>query len=220
MDLNSYRQRLLDAAQALGLSLDFTQTETLLKYVQQMQRWNRTYNLTALRDPDLMLVQHVFDSLSVVPAIQSIAKDQGKDNLTIVDVGSGGGLPGVVLATACSTWNIHCIDAVEKKMAFVRQMAAVLSLPNLKAHHVRIEQAESFNADIVISRAFASLVDFVNLSEKHVGATGQIIAMKAKYPAEEITELESETNWRVKSILELAVPELDAERCLVYLTKG
>lgn len=220
MDLNSYRQRLAEAAQALGLTLASEQTETLLKYLQQMQRWNRTYNLTALRDPDLMLVQHVFDSLSVVPAIQTIAGKKAKTNLTIVDVGSGGGLPGVVLATACSTWNIHCIDAVEKKMAFVRQMSAVLSLPNLKAHHIRIEQAESFNADVVISRAFASLVDFVSLSEKHVAPTGQIIAMKAKYPTDEIAELETNTDWRVESILELAVPELNAERCLVYLKKG
>lgn len=220
MDLNSYRQRLNDAAHALGLTLSSEQTETLLKYLQQMQRWNRTYNLTALRDPDLMLVQHVFDSLSVVPAIQAIAKNKAKTDLTIVDVGSGGGLPGVVLATACSTWNIHCIDAVEKKMAFVRQMSAVLSLPNLKAHHIRIEQAESFEADVVISRAFASLVDFVNLSEKHVAPTGQIIAMKAKHPTDEIAELETNTDWRVESILELAVPELNAERCLVYLKKG
>ena len=220
MDLHSYRQRLTEAAQALGLSLDSAQKETLLKYLQQMQRWNRTYNLTALRDPDLMLVQHVFDSLSVVPAIQALAQQLGKNDLTIVDVGSGGGLPGVVLATSCSTWNIHCIDAVEKKMAFVRQMSAVLSLPNLKAHHIRIEQADSFNADVIISRAFASLVDFVNLSEKHIAPTGQIIAMKAKHPTEEIIELETKTDWRVESILELEVPELNAERCLVYLKKG
>lgn len=220
MNLNSYRQRLLDAAQVLGIELSVEQTETLLQYLQQMQRWNRTYNLTALRDPELMLVQHVFDSLAVVPAIRKIAQDQAKTDLTIVDVGSGGGLPGVVLATVCSTWNIHCIDAVEKKMAFVRQMAAVLSLPNLKAHHVRIEQAASFDADVVISRAFASLIDFVMLSEKHRAPTGQIIAMKAKHPTDEIIELESKTDWRVESILELTVPELNAERCLVYLKKG
>lgn len=220
MDLNSYRQRLLNAAQALGVELTSTQVEVLLKYLQQMQRWNKTYNLTALRDPELMLVQHIFDSLAVVPAIQALAQAKADSALTIVDVGSGGGLPGVVLATACSTWNIHCIDAVEKKMAFVRQMAAVLTLPNLKAHHIRIEQAESFNADIIISRAFASLVDFVNLSEKHLAEQGQIIAMKAKYPEEEILDLESKTDWRVESILELTVPELNAERCLVYLKKG
>ena len=150
MGLNSYRKRLVNAAQALGVELTSTQVEVLLKYLQQMQRWNKTYNLTALRDPELMLVQHIFDSLAVVPAIQALAQAKADSALTIVDVGSGGGLPGVVLATACSTWNIHCIDAVEKKMAFVRQMAAVLTLPNLKAHHIRIEQEESLNADVII----------------------------------------------------------------------
>lgn len=216
--MDGFRQRLLQAAADLGLDLQEQQVQTLLKYLQQMQRWNRTYNLTALRDPNLMLVQHVFDSLAVVPAIQRIA-DQKGEHLRIVDVGSGGGLPGVVLATACSTWNVHCVDAVEKKMAFVRQMSAVLGLCNLSAHHVRIEQAESFQADVVISRAFASLVDFVKLSERHVGPQGQIIAMKAKHPAEEIQDLESNTLWRVQYIEPLTVPELNAERCLVYLHK-
>lgn len=216
--MDGFRQRLIQAAADLGLDLQEQQVQTLLKYLQQMQRWNRTYNLTALRDPNLMLVQHVFDSLAVVPAMQYIA-EQKEGRLTIVDVGSGGGLPGVVLAAACSTWNIHCVDAVEKKMAFVRQMSAVLGLSNLSAHHVRIEQAEPFQADVVISRAFASLVDFVNLSERHVGPQGQIIAMKAKHPTEEIQELGSRTLWRVQHIEPLIVPELNAERCLVYLHK-
>lgn len=219
MDIESFRQRLRQAAQALGVQLQGDHIDTLLTYLQQMQRWNKTYNLTALRDPELMLVQHIFDSLSVVPSIQAIAAAQGKTELKIVDVGSGGGLPGVVLATSCSTWNVHCIDAVEKKMAFVRQMSAVLGLSNLQAHHVRIEKAEPFQADIVISRAFASLVDFVNLSERHVGATGQILAMKAKHPTDEVAELEEKTNWRVDRIEELTVPELQADRCLVYLKK-
>lgn len=218
MDIDSFRQRLQLAAQALGVELQGAQIDTLLTYLQQMQRWNKTYNLTALRDPELMLIQHIFDSLSIVPCIQAIAANL-TPNLKIVDVGSGGGLPGVVLATSCSTWNVHCIDAVEKKMAFVRQMSAVLGLHNLNAHHVRIEQVEPFSADIVISRAFASLIDFVQLSERHVNPTGKMLAMKAKYPAEEIKELERATSWRVDHIKELVVPELDAERCLVYLKR-
>lgn len=220
MDIDGFRQRLYLAVQALKIDLQDEQLDKLLKYLQQMQRWNKTYNLTALRDPELMLIQHIFDSLSVVPAIQKISQSKKDSALTIVDVGSGGGLPGVVLATACSTWNIHCIDAVEKKMAFVRQMTAVLGLPNLNAHHVRIEQVAPFEADIVISRAFASLVDFVQLSERHVAPSGQMLAMKAKHPEHEIKELEAQTNWRVDSIEELNVPELNADRCLVYLKKG
>lgn len=220
MDTDGFKQRLKIAAQALGLSFESEQIEKLLTYLKQMQRWNKTYNLTALRDPELMLVQHVFDSLSVVAPIQKIAEIKKTSDLKIVDVGSGGGLPGVILATKCSTWNVHCVDAVEKKMAFVRQMSAVLKLPNLHAHHLRIEQADSFQADIVISRAFASLVDFVKLSEKHVSPTGMMLAMKAKKPINEIAELEEQTDWKVKHIQELNVPELNAERCLVYLIKG
>lgn len=220
MNIEEFEQRTFKASQELGLDLTLEQVHTLQAYLQQLERWNKTYNLTALRDPELMLVQHIFDSLAVVPAVQEIAKSRNSEELKIVDVGSGGGLPGLVLAVASSTWNVHCVDAVEKKMAFLRQMSAVLKLGNLHAHHVRIEQAESFEADVIISRAFASLVDFVNLSEKHLNATGQIIAMKAKYPAEEINLLETETSWRVSSIKELTVPELSAERCLIYLKKG
>lgn len=221
MDTKDFEQRTLKAAQALGLKLNIEQINTLLLYLKQLERWNKTYNLTALRDPELMLVQHIFDSLAVVPAVQAIAKNnKNSEELKIIDVGSGGGLPGVVLAVASSTWNVHCVDAVEKKMAFVRQMSAVLTLKNLHAHHIRIEQAECFEADLIISRAFASLVDFVNLSEKHLKSTGKIIAMKAKYPVDEISTLEAETDWRVESIEELLVPELSAERCLIYLKKG
>lgn len=223
MDIEEFRQRTGKASQSLGLDLALDQIDKLHVYLQQLQRWNRTYNLTALRDPELMLVQHIFDSLAVVPAVQTLAESKEtkeSKEFIIVDVGSGGGLPGVVLAIAGSTWNVHCVDAVEKKMAFVRQMSAVLKLNNLHALHTRIEQVESFEADLIISRAFASLIDFVRLSEKHLNATGEIVAMKAKYPAEEISLLEAETNWRVSSIEKLIVPELDAERCLVYLTKG
>lgn len=219
MNIKDFERRTLKASQALGLDLNVEQINTLLLYLQQLGRWNKTYNLTALRDPELMLIQHIFDSLAVVPAVQTIAKNTKPEEFKIVDVGSGGGLPGVVLAVAGFTWNVHCVDAVEKKMAFVRQMSAVLKLKNLHAHHIRIEQAESFEADLIISRAFASLVDFVNLTEKHLASTGKIVAMKAKHPTEEIATLEAETDWRVSSIEELIVPELSAERCLVYLEK-
>lgn len=219
MEIKDFEQRTLKASEALGLSLSSAQINTLQSYLKQLGRWNKTYNLTALRDPELMLVQHIFDSLAIVPAVQKIAQSKNAESFKIVDVGSGGGLPGVVLAIASFTWNVHCVDAVEKKMAFVRQMSAVLKLSNLHAHHARIEQIESFNADLIISRAFASLVDFVRLSEKHLSPTGQIVAMKAKLPTEEIALLESETDWRVSAIEELTVPELSAERCLVYLNR-
>ncbi len=213
--------RLSQAMQEQGLIAEPETIRKLLTYIQQLQRWNRTYNLTALRDPDQMLVQHVFDSLSVVRPFQDFLGKGRMDaeTIRIVDVGSGAGLPGVVLATACSTWNITCIDAVEKKMAFVRQMAGVLDLPNLRAMHVRVESEPPLQADIVVSRAFSSLLDFVNLAGRHVGEGGRIAAMKGKVPDEEIAMLHTQSDWKVERIESLTVPELEAQRCLVWLVQ-
>jgi 16S rRNA (guanine527-N7)-methyltransferase len=169
-----------------------------------------------------MLVQHIFDSLSIVRPFQNYLagnNTQTQESVKIVDVGSGAGLPGVVLAASCSTWNITCIDAVEKKMAFVRQMVGALALPNLSAMHVRVEQLEPMQADIVVSRAFSSLLDFVNLAGRHVRPGGRIAAMKGKEPDQEIAALQSESNWRVERIESLTVPELEAQRCLVWLVQ-
>lgn len=219
MSLDQFTQRLQSASKQLGIELTEVQQQTLLNYLRQLQRWNKTYNLTALRDPEQMLIQHLFDSLSIVPDIKKIASSKKEAGFSILDVGSGGGLPGVVLASICSTWNVTCVDAVEKKVSFIRQMSAVLSLPNLQGIHERIEKLPCLEADLIISRAFASLYDFVRLSEGHLSSSGEIIAMKAKKPHDEILELESQTNWRVDHIKSLVVPELDAERCLVYLKR-
>ncbi len=216
-----FSQRLDKALNELGLQVEPEVAQKLLVYIQQLQRWNRTYNLTALRDPDQMLVQHIFDSLSIVRPIQDYLEQGAKtaDPISIVDVGSGAGLPGVVLAATCSTWNITCIDAVEKKMAFVQQMAGVLRLPNLQALHVRVEKEPALSADIVVSRAFSSLIDFVNLAGRHVRAGGRIAAMKGKIPDEEIAALQAQSTWQVERIESLTVPELDAQRCLVWLVQ-
>lgn len=219
MSLDPFKQRLRSAAGQFKIELTERQMQTLLNYLLQLQRWNKTYNLTALRDPEQMLIQHVFDSLSIIPAINTLASSQDRAGFSILDVGSGGGLPGIVLAIACSTWNVTCVDAVEKKISFIRQMSAVLSLPNLKGIHERIENLDKQNADVIVSRAFASLYDFVKLTEAHLSANGKIVAMKAKIPTEEIAELESNTLWRVDHIESLIVPELDADRCLVYLKR-
>src|SRR5690606_25525230 len=119
-------------------------------------------------DPEQMLVQHLIDSLSVVKPISTILDKNTVSEGTIVDVGSGAGLPGVVLAIMHPNWRVHCIDAVEKKMAFVQQVSSVLRLRNLHAHHQRVESMPSLQADIVVSRAFASLADFATLAGGHV----------------------------------------------------
>ncbi len=137
----------------------------------------------------------------------------------VVDVGSGAGLPGVVLAAMCPEATIHCVDTVEKKATFIRYVAGVLRLPNLQAHHARVEQLPLFEADLVVSRAFASLADFATLAGRHVSENGQLLAMKGREPTEEIEELSSKTSWRVAHIEPLQVPDLDAQRCLVWLTE-
>lgn len=214
----SFRARLENAAETIQLSLTAEQIDKLLLYVEQLERWNRTYNLTAIREPDQMLVQHIFDSLAVVPIVTKLLDKKTVSGFTIVDVGSGGGLPGVVLAIAGS-WVVHCVDSVDKKMAFVRQMSGKLSLPNLHAHHARIEALEPFDADIVISRAFSSLLDFSQLAGVHAAGDGCLLAMKGRQPDDEIVALQAEKEWKVASIHTLSVPELDAHRCVLHLSR-
>ncbi|RTZ43422.1 16S rRNA (guanine(527)-N(7))-methyltransferase RsmG [Candidimonas sp. SYP-B2681] len=214
-----YRQRLDAAALALNVNLEPAQADALLSYIGQLQRWNRTYNLTALREPEQMLVQHLFDSLSVVKPIVTELYKTTATSRRIVDVGSGAGLPGVVLAIMQPEWEVFCVDAVEKKMAFVRQMASVLRLPNLHAIHARVETLPPFNADIVVSRAFASLIDFARLAGLHVAENGHLLAMKGREPQDEIDTLEQQTDWRQSHLQTLLVPELNAQRCLVWLSR-
>lgn len=216
---NDFETRLNNAAASLKVDLSGKQREQILRYINQLQRWNKTYNLTAVRDPEQMLIQHVFDSLSVVSPIDELVSAKKTNDVKIMDVGSGGGLPGVVLAIAKPDWDITCVDAVEKKMAFVRQMSAVLELPNLHATHQRVETIPPYQADIVISRAFASLVDFVSLACRHVGVDGLMLAMKGREPDDEVADLAKLGGWEVEQIKPLFVPELDAQRCLVYLSQ-
>ena len=221
IDMKAAGPRLRSAAEALGVKFDTGVQEKLLQYVNQLARWNKTYNLTAIRDPDTMLVNHLFDSLAVIPPITEIlykntVSEHSNVEPIVVDVGSGAGLPGAVLAL-CGIGQIHCVDAVQKKVTFIRQMAGQLQCPELIAHHQRIEQMPSLNADIVISRAFSSLTDFVRLSGHHAGKHGVLVAMKGHEPKEEIESLHDETDWRVSQLIDLSVPELEANRCLLVL---
>ena len=177
----SISTRLAKTCAQLGLALLDEQNEKLRKYLSQMQRWNKTYKLTAIRDEEQMLIQHLFDSLAAVAPLEKVLGSHGQQT-TIYDVGSGGGLPGVVLAIMQPNWQVSCVDAVEKKTAFVRQMSGVLGLPNLQARHARIEQLAPAQCDAVISRAFASLDDFAALAGRHVRGGGTLVAMKGKTP--------------------------------------
>lgn len=211
--------RLAHAFEQLGLQADAAASAKLLDYLAQMQRWNRTYNLTAIRDPRQMLVQHLFDSLAAVGPFSQALGAPGTP-AKIYDVGSGGGLPGVVLAVMRPEWSVTCIDAVEKKTAFVRQMSGALTLPNLQARHARIETLEPAGCNIVTSRAFASLEDFAMLAGRHVGNDGTLVAMKGKVPDDEIQALHARGEWQVDHIQPLQVPELQAERCLIWMRRS
>lgn len=193
-----------------GLIPSIQQTQALADYLALLQRWNATYNLTAVRDPAAMLTQHLADCLAVIEPLRRHA-ESGR----LLDVGSGGGLPGVVIATLLPGWQVTCVDAVGKKMAFVRQVAGTLPLPNLRAEHTRIEQLKQPPFDVITSRAFASLGDFTRLTRPHLAQGGAWMAMKGRAPDEELAELPADV--QVFHVEPLAVPGLDAQRCLVWM---
>lgn len=205
--------RLEAAASQLQIVLPCGGAAQLLAFVDLLRRWNSTYNLTALRDPDEMLVQHLFDCLAVVgPLVRELPKGPAR----LLDVGSGGGLPGVVLAMLVPELDVTCVDAVGKKAAFVRQAGVELGLRNLHAEHGRVETLRAATPfDVVSSRAFASLADFTRLTRRHVGESSIWMAMKGKRPDDEIAALPADVE--VFHVEPLTVPELDAERCLVWL---
>ena len=210
------RDELLSAAARLGLPLEAAAADRLVAYLALLQRWNKVYNLSALRDPAEMLTHHLLDCLAVVPALQRHA--QGRP-LRILDVGSGGGLPGVVLAIMQPEWSVTCVDAVAKKASFVRQVAGDLSLPNLRAVHARVEDMPATaRFDVVVSRAFASLADFTSWSCNRLAPAGVWLAMKGRTPEDEVAALSCDVV--MFHVEQLQVPGLDAQRCLVWLRRA
>jgi len=204
---------LASGLERLGLALDADQQARLLAYQDLIAKWNRVYNLTAVRDPAEMLTHHLLDSLSVVLPLRRHAAGRP---LRLLDVGSGAGLPGVVLAIAEPLWHITCVDTVGKKASFIQQASAELGLRQLRSEHARVEEMPAAQADVVTSRAFASLSDFTRLTAKHLApAGGTWMAMKGKPPTAEIAELPATLD--VFHVEPLQVPDLDAERCLIWI---
>lgn len=195
---------------ALGLAPTADQTRLLLGYLDLLQRWNATYNLTAVRDREAMLVQHLSDCLAVVGPLRRV-RSCGR----LLDVGSGGGLPGVVLSIMLPGFDVSCVDAVGKKAAFIQQVAATLALPNLRGLHARVETLKETPFDIITSRAFASLGDFTRLTRTLLAPAGAWLAMKGKPPEAEMAALP--TDIEVFHVEQLTVPGLDAQRCLVWM---
>lgn len=205
--------RLESGAVALGLVLPDTQQTQLLDYLGLIQKWNKVYNLTALRDMDEMLTHHLLDSLAVIQPLQRHTQGQP---VRLLDVGSGAGLPGVVIAICCPEVEVTCVDTVAKKASFIQQVAIALKLPNLHGLHARVESLPG-PFDVVSSRAFASLADFTVWSSGALSAQGVWMAMKGRHPADELTALPPGVE--VFHVEQLTVPGLDAERCMVWLRK-
>ena len=207
------RQVLEQALPALGIALHADQITALLAYMDLIQKWTKVYNLTAVRDPAEMLTHHLLDSLAVIAPLRRQLLDKSAP-LRLLDVGSGAGLPGIVIAICCPDMTVHCVDTVGKKAAFIQQVAASLKLPNLRGVHARVESLTD-QYDVVSSRAFASLVDFTSWSGGALAEQGVWMAMKGKYPKDEIAVLPAGVE--VFHVEQLVVPGLDAERCIVWM---
>lgn len=206
----------------LELSLSDEQVDRLLDYMALIEKWTKVYNLTAVRNPVEMLTHHLLDSLAVVAPLRRQLADTGIQARTeasgvplrLLDVGSGAGLPGAVIAICCPDIAVDCVDTVAKKAAFIQQVALGLKLPNLRGVHARVENLTD-KYSVVSSRAFASLVDFTQWSVAALAEEGIWMGMKGKHPADEMAALHASVN--VFHVEQLTVPGLDAERCIIWM---
>lgn len=213
-DLNNLTRTLEEGAKSMGLALSAAQIDKLMAYQALLAKWNKVYNLTALRDPAQMVTHHLLDSLSAVSAFAGAQR--------VLDVGAGGGLPGIVLAIwaaeAQPQMQITLVDTVSKKTAFLNQVKAQLHLGNVSVLHARVEQLPvEQQYDVITSRAFAELKDFVRWSNHLLQQGGKYIALKGVLPQEEIDRLPA--GWTVQQVQPLQVPGLDAERHLIFMER-
>jgi 16S rRNA (guanine527-N7)-methyltransferase len=207
-------RQLAQGASQMGVELSDVQIGRLIEFLALLTKWNAVYNLTAVRDPGQMVVQHLLDSLSILPALGRIER--------LLDVGAGGGLPGMVIAIwaaeKCPQAEVAMVDTVHKKTAFLTQVKAELGLKNVSVYTSRVEQLQGMEFDVITSRAFAELKDFVTWSGHLLAETGRFIAMKGLVPHEEMGRLPE--GWRVAEIKSLTVPGLEAERHLITIERS
>lgn len=194
----------------MKLDVSAEQQTKLMGYLQLMHKWNAVYNLTSLRDPMQMVTHHLLDSLAAVPAFANARN--------VLDVGAGGGLPGTVLAITRPDMKVAMIDTVHKKTAFLTQVKAELGLTNVTVHTMKVQDLQvEEKFDVITSRAFADLSDFVNWSGHLLAEGGKFIALKGVAPSEERERLPQE--WKVSDLQPLQVPRLGAERHLVFIER-
>lgn len=208
-------ERLAGVAATLGLALSAEQARGIGAYVALLLQWNQTYNLTALRDRDAVWTHHIADCLAVLPALDRHCRVAQPVPRRLLDVGSGGGLPGVLIALMRPELQVTCVDTVGKKAAFIRQAAGALGLPQLQAAHARVEQLRAPPFELITARAFASLADLVRLTRPLLAPGGVWMALKGKVPADEIAALPPDVS--VFHVEPVVVPGLEAERCIVWM---
>lgn len=207
------REAVQQVVDRLGVPLPAEAVDRLTAYVALLLRWNSTYNLTALRDNRQVLTHHLADCLAILPTLRRVLAGRAAPRL--LDVGSGGGLPGIVIAIAEPAWQVRCIDTVGKKAAFIRQAGGELALGNVHAIHGRVEQQRGADHDAIVSRAFATLSDFTRWSGGALKADGVWVAMKGGVPHDEMAALPPGV--QVFHVEHLHVSGLDAARCLVVM---
>jgi len=197
----------------LGLAIDEAAQRRLIAYLALLEKWNRTHNLTAIREPEGMVTNHLLDCLAVLP---HLPQDR---TLRLIDVGSGGGLPGIPVAIARPDWRVTLLDSRGKKVAFLRQAAAELALAEVTVVATRVEDySPEIAFDVVISRAFADLATWVAAVRHLVRASGRLVAMTGAYPEAELARLAAGV--RVEAVPALQIPGLDAKRHLVILQRA
>ena len=210
--MHLFFQELKQGSKALGLDLNENALNLLLKYQDALVLWNKAYNLTAIRDPKEMLVKHLLDSLSILTSLP-----EGR----LLDIGTGGGMPGMIIALCQPERECVLLDSNGRKIRFLKQFIADLKLPNVTAVQTRVENEDSIRElgtfDVITSRAFASLTDFIEASKPYMHTGSYICAMKGLIPNEEVTEYSKEFKTQ---IIELKVPRLDEQRHLIILQKN
>lgn len=256
-DVSSHlnEERLNTALTELSLELTSSKRKSLLRYLVLLNQWNRVYNLSAVRDPEQMLVQHLLDCLAVVSQLEPLARAANPKPLSstcptgtqptppgptppgptppgatppgptppgptshVWDIGSGAGLPGLILAIVWPDRQIHTVDSVGKKIAFQQHVIGDLGLRNARAIHSRVEQLQALTTpDLIVCRAFTSLARFAESCQAIAGQNTSLAAMKGKYPQAEIDELSP--GWTVRQSIPVIVPGLDAQRHLIIMSK-
>ena len=213
----AFDDRLQAAAAALKMRLPSETRSRLLRHLSMIGRWNRVYNLTAIQSTEEMFTHHLLDCLAILPSIDGWASSRSSPP-RILDVGSGAGLPGVVLALVRPDWRVTCVDAVSKKASFIRQAQAELAISNLDAVHGRVESAETWGDrqfDLIVSRAFSSLADFVSMTRQVLADEGDWAAMKGVLSPDERQSLPADID--MFHVEQIKVPQLDARRCMAWL---